>query len=105
MLFLRSLLDNQTKFYRGATATLWAVGRHRALDTRRFTRLKHLFFSTTSETEEISNIANHHVGFEEEKLPPHARVVVCGGGLLGSSVAYHLALAGWTDIILLDQGR
>ncbi|KAE8297393.1 Pyruvate dehydrogenase phosphatase regulatory subunit, mitochondrial [Larimichthys crocea] len=37
---------------------------------------------------------------------PHwARVVICGGGIVGTSVAYHLAKLGWTDIVLLEQGR
>uniref|UniRef100_A0A671Y6B2 Pyruvate dehydrogenase phosphatase regulatory subunit, mitochondrial n=1 Tax=Sparus aurata TaxID=8175 RepID=A0A671Y6B2_SPAAU len=38
-------------------------------------------------------------------LPSQARVVICGGGVVGSSVAYHLAKMGWTDIVLLEQGR
>jgi len=41
----------------------------------------------------------------EPKLPSHARVVVVGGGVIGTSVAYHLALAGWTDIVLLERDR
>jgi glycine cleavage system aminomethyltransferase T/glycine/D-amino acid oxidase-like deaminating enzyme len=32
-----------------------------------------------------------------------ARVVVIGGGITGASVAYHLAEAGWHDLILLDK--
>ncbi|MCC0076983.1 MAG: GcvT family protein [Rhodobacter sp.] len=36
-------------------------------------------------------------------LPTHARVVIIGGGISGCSVAYHLARAGWTDIVLLER--
>ena len=38
-------------------------------------------------------------------LPDHARVVVVGGGVIGTSVAYHLALMGWKDIVLLERDR
>lgn len=34
-----------------------------------------------------------------------ARVVIVGSGIVGSSVAYHLAMAGWKDVIVLDKGR
>lgn len=39
------------------------------------------------------------------KVPSSAKVVVCGGGVVGTSVAYHLAKAGWTDVVLLEQGQ
>ncbi len=38
-------------------------------------------------------------------LPPRARVVVVGGGVIGCSVAYHLAHMGWTDVVLLERDR
>ena len=38
-------------------------------------------------------------------LPARARVVVIGGGVIGASVAYHLAHAGWTDVVLLERDR
>ncbi len=38
-------------------------------------------------------------------LPARARAVVVGGGVIGSSVAYHLAHAGWRDVILLERDR
>jgi 4-methylaminobutanoate oxidase (formaldehyde-forming) len=38
-------------------------------------------------------------------LPTHARVVIVGGGIVGCSAAYHLAKAGWRDILLLEQNR
>ncbi|MDQ2895848.1 MAG: FAD-binding oxidoreductase, partial [Actinomycetota bacterium] len=31
------------------------------------------------------------------------RVVIIGGGIAGVSVAYHLARAGWNDVVLLDK--
>jgi glycine cleavage system aminomethyltransferase T/glycine/D-amino acid oxidase-like deaminating enzyme len=33
----------------------------------------------------------------------HARAVVVGGGITGTSVAYHLAQAGWRDTVLLEK--
>ena len=38
-------------------------------------------------------------------LPSSARVVIIGGGISGSSVAYHLAKLGWTDIVLLERKK
>ncbi len=38
-------------------------------------------------------------------LPERARVVVVGGGIIGTSVAYHLAKLGWTDVVLLERDR
>ena len=35
----------------------------------------------------------------------HARVVVIGGGVGGTSIAYHLAELGWTDIVLVDRAE
>lgn len=37
--------------------------------------------------------------------PSHARVVIIGGGIIGCSVAYHLAKAGWRDVLLLERDR
>ena len=34
-----------------------------------------------------------------------ARVVVIGGGITGCSVAYHLAQAGWTDVLLVEKAE
>jgi len=33
-----------------------------------------------------------------------ARVVIIGGGIVGTSVAYHLTQLGWRDVVLLEQG-
>lgn len=43
-----------------------------------------------------------------QALPSHARVVVVGGGMVGTSVAYHLAKFGWGspgDVVLLEQNQ
>jgi sarcosine dehydrogenase len=37
-------------------------------------------------------------------LPGQARAVIVGGGIVGCSVAYHLAKLGWRDVILLERG-
>ncbi|MEE8332199.1 MAG: FAD-dependent oxidoreductase [Acidimicrobiia bacterium] len=38
-------------------------------------------------------------------VPDRAQVVIIGGGVIGSSVAYHLAKLGWTDVVLLERDR
>jgi glycine cleavage system aminomethyltransferase T/glycine/D-amino acid oxidase-like deaminating enzyme len=38
-------------------------------------------------------------------LPGRARVVIIGGGVIGCSVAYHLAHEGWTDVVVLERDR
>src|ERR1700735_352795 len=42
---------------------------------------------------------------DHPELPGRARVVIIGGGVIGASVAYHLAELGWTDVLLLEQGQ
>ncbi len=38
-------------------------------------------------------------------IPSHARVVVIGGGIIGCSVAYHLAHMGCKDVVLLERDK
>ena len=38
------------------------------------------------------------------RLPEKARVVVIGAGIVGNSMAWHLARLGWRDIVLLEKG-
>jgi heterotetrameric sarcosine oxidase gamma subunit len=40
-----------------------------------------------------------------KELPSRARIVVIGGGVIGTSVAYHLTKLGETDVVLLEQGQ
>ncbi len=38
-------------------------------------------------------------------MTEHARAVIIGGGVGGTSIVYHLAERGWTDIVLLDRAE
>lgn len=39
------------------------------------------------------------------QLPSHARVVIIGGGIIGTSIAYHLTKLGWSDVIVIERGQ
>jgi len=41
---------------------------------------------------------------ETASLPTSARAVVIGAGIVGNSLAYHLAALGWRDLVLVDKG-
>jgi glycine cleavage system aminomethyltransferase T/glycine/D-amino acid oxidase-like deaminating enzyme len=41
----------------------------------------------------------------ESGIPEYARVVVIGGGIIGCSVAYHLAEMGCKDVVLLERDQ
>ena len=55
------------------------------------------------------HLANRDLDVESmlpaSSLPSAARIVVVGGGIVGASIAYHLALAGETDVVLVERGR
>ena len=38
-------------------------------------------------------------------MKSHYRVVVIGGGIVGTSVLYHLAKFGWTDVALIERAE
>jgi 4-methylaminobutanoate oxidase (formaldehyde-forming) len=38
-------------------------------------------------------------------LPGRARVVIIGGGVGGTSIAYHLVQRGWRDVVLLERAQ
>jgi glycine cleavage system aminomethyltransferase T/glycine/D-amino acid oxidase-like deaminating enzyme len=38
-------------------------------------------------------------------LPDRSQVVIVGGGIIGTSIAYHLGQLGWTDVVLLERDR
>ena len=37
--------------------------------------------------------------------PARAQVVIVGGGIIGSSIAYHLTKLGVTDVLVLERAR
>lgn len=39
------------------------------------------------------------------RIPTQARAVVIGGGIIGCSVAYHLARLGWKDVVLIERHK
>ena len=38
-------------------------------------------------------------------LPKQAQIIIIGGGVIGCSVAYHLAKEGAKDVLLLERGQ
>jgi 4-methylaminobutanoate oxidase (formaldehyde-forming) len=38
-------------------------------------------------------------------IPSQARTVIIGGGVVGCSIAYHLAKLGWQDVVLLERKK
>ena len=41
---------------------------------------------------------------QDRSVPAKARAVLIGAGIVGNSLAYHLARLGWTELVLLDKG-
>lgn len=42
---------------------------------------------------------------QNRSIPSSVRVVICGGGLIGTSIAYHLAKLGYKDAVLLTKNK
>src|SRR5204862_3890374 len=40
-----------------------------------------------------------------DSVADHARAVIIGGGVGGTSIAYHLAEMGWRDVVLVDRAE
>ncbi len=41
----------------------------------------------------------------EKKIPLNSKVIIIGGGVAGTSCAYHLAKFGWKDVLLLERDQ
>ncbi len=55
--------------------------------------------TTTGETTEATGTDT------TSDLPARARVVIVGGGVIGTSIAYHLSHRGWSDVVLLERDK
>ena len=40
-----------------------------------------------------------------KSLPDEVQIIIIGGGIIGCSVAYHLAKEGAKDVLLLERGQ
>lgn len=52
---------------------------------------------------QVSSVAISTRGLSSIQLPSEAQVVVCGAGIVGNSVAYHLVQNGLTDVLVIDK--
>jgi len=60
-------------------------------------------YKTTELTTKVSDATSED---SEYALPKEARVVICGGGVMGGAVAYHLSLVGLgPETILVESDR
>ena len=41
----------------------------------------------------------------KHKMRDSAQVVIIGGGIIGCSIAYHLTLMGWRDVVIIEKGE
>jgi len=41
----------------------------------------------------------------KQPLPKQAKVIIVGGGIIGCSVAYHLAKLGWNNLVVLERDQ
>ena len=48
---------------------------------------------------------NPQGNFSPTDLPSSARAVIVGGGIVGASVAHHLTMLGWRDVVVIEQGQ
>ena len=57
-------------------------------------------FSFSSVSSNVDEQHTHQITF-----PLSTKVVICGGGLFGTSVAYHLAQLGYKDVVLVTRDK
>jgi glycine cleavage system aminomethyltransferase T/glycine/D-amino acid oxidase-like deaminating enzyme len=55
--------------------------------------------------EHLANREPDTAGLAVSEPPQRARVVVVGGGIVGTSIAYHLTKLGVSDVVVLERGQ
>jgi 4-methylaminobutanoate oxidase (formaldehyde-forming) len=50
-------------------------------------------------------MTNESLKLSPNNIPARAQVVIVGGGVIGCSVAYHLAKLGWQDVVLVEKSQ
>lgn len=61
--------------------------------------------TSSSKTNAITSSTQHQHQQVQVQVPEHANVVVVGGGIIGTSVAYHLSKLGVKDVLLLERDQ
>lgn len=54
-----------------------------------------------------ANNCRNYLNYSSENvnLPSQSQIVIAGAGTVANSVAYHLVLNGWNDVLVLEQSR
>ena len=47
---------------------------------------------------------SHQADPAVKAVPSEASLLIVGAGIVGASIAYHLAERGWRDVVVVDQG-
>ncbi|KAB7503657.1 Pyruvate dehydrogenase phosphatase regulatory subunit, mitochondrial [Armadillidium nasatum] len=54
-------------------------------------------------------LKSKHLNYLQKKfcgnVPSSSQVVICGSGIVGNSIAYHLTREGWKDVLILEQNK
>jgi len=72
----------------------------------RYITQRRTIFSNSHETNVSTKSINAIITENLEYVPKEARVVICGGGVMGGAVAYHLSRMGLgLETVLIESGR